>query len=166
MSGYFSPAFPALTNAQFLTALKAAGTPSNLIGIDASDNLVVGVQSMPLFVGSVAAGLRVLPSFGGSGVRIGTDGSANLLYLRSNSTGVELLNTKQLAFSSDPGSIVSDAGLARIAAAVLKATDGGAGYGSVDAAGFKTAGVAGVTTFGPAPVASITVKGGIITAIS
>jgi hypothetical protein len=166
MSGYFAPALPTLANAQFLAALKAAGTPSNLIGIDASDNLVVGVNQMPLFVGPVASGLRVLPSFGGAGVRIGTDGIANLLYVRANSTGVELLNTKQFSFSSDPGSVISDVGLARIAAAVLKATDGSSGYGSIDAAGYKTAGVAGVTTFGPAAVTSITVKGGIITAIS
>lgn len=39
-------------------------------------------------------------------------------------------------------------------------------YAQVDALGYSTGGVAGVTTFGPAGVASITVKGGIITAIS
>ena len=39
-------------------------------------------------------------------------------------------------------------------------------YATVDALGYSASGVAGVTTFGPAAVVSITVKGGIITAIS
>ena len=39
-------------------------------------------------------------------------------------------------------------------------------YAQIDALGHSTQGVAGVTTFGPAAVTSITVKGGIITAIS
>jgi hypothetical protein len=40
------------------------------------------------------------------------------------------------------------------------------GYATFDALGYKVSGVAGVATFGPAAVASITVAGGIITAIS
>ena len=40
------------------------------------------------------------------------------------------------------------------------------GYATIDALGYKVSGVAGVATFGPAAVASITVAGGIITAIS
>jgi hypothetical protein len=51
--------------------------------------------------------------------------------------------------------------------AVLKVrTRAQTGYAQVDALGYSTGGVAGVTTFGPAAVTSITVKGGIITAIS
>lgn len=51
--------------------------------------------------------------------------------------------------------------------AVLKVrTRAQSAYAQVDALGYSTGGVAGVTTFGPAAVASITVKGGIITAIS
>lgn len=38
--------------------------------------------------------------------------------------------------------------------------------GTVDAGGYKAGGTAGVTTFGPAPVVSITVKNGLVTAIS
>lgn len=51
--------------------------------------------------------------------------------------------------------------------AVLKIrTRAQSAYAQVDALGYSAGGVAGVTTFGPAAVASITVKGGIITAIS
>ena len=39
-------------------------------------------------------------------------------------------------------------------------------YATVDALGYKVSGVAGVAAFGPSAVASITVVGGIITAIS
>lgn len=51
--------------------------------------------------------------------------------------------------------------------AVLKVrTRAQSAYATVDALSYSTGGVAGVTTFGPAAVTSITVKGGIITAIS
>jgi hypothetical protein len=40
------------------------------------------------------------------------------------------------------------------------------GYATIDALGYKVSGVAGVATFGPAAVASITVTNGLIVAIS
>ncbi len=40
------------------------------------------------------------------------------------------------------------------------------GYATVDALGYKVSGVAGVASFGPSPVGSITIVGGIVTAIS
>ena len=51
-------------------------------------------------------------------------------------------------------------------ALMLVRTRAQTGYATVDALGYKVSGVAGVTTFGPSAVASITVAGGIITAIS
>jgi hypothetical protein len=51
--------------------------------------------------------------------------------------------------------------------AVLKIrTRAQTGYATIDALGYKVSGVAGVATFGPSAVASITVVNGLITAIS
>ncbi len=51
--------------------------------------------------------------------------------------------------------------------AILKVrTRAQTGYATVDALGYKVSGVAGVATFGPAAVASITVTNGLIVAIS
>lgn len=58
-----------------------------------------------------------------------------------------------------------DAGFARVGAAALKATDGGAGLGSIDASAYKVGGVAGVS--GTITAAStVTVVNGIITVIA
>jgi len=45
-------------------------------------------------------------------------------------------------------------------------TTGNNALGAIDATLYKQAGTSGVVTFGPAAVASITIKGGIVTAIS
>ncbi len=71
----------------------------------------------------------------------------------------------QLGFSNT--AITSGVGVDVNTNGVLKVrTTAQTGYATVDALGYSVSGVAGVTTFGPAAVASITVKGGIITAIS
>ena len=57
-----------------------------------------------------------------------------------------------------------DTAIVRSAAGIVKISDAGAGYGTLDAAGFKVSGVAGANFTG-LPT-SITVVNGIITAAS
>lgn len=61
-----------------------------------------------------------------------------------------------------------DAAFSRIGAGIIGVGTGAAGSvaGTLDATLYKAAGTAGVATFGPAAVASITIKGGLVTAIS
>jgi hypothetical protein len=69
--------------------------------------------------------------------------------------------------TTDPTATV-DTGVSRSGVGVLAVGNGTAGdvTGTVNATIYKSGASTGVTTFGPAAVASITVKGGIVTAIS
>jgi hypothetical protein len=92
-------------------------------------------------------------------------GVARLEYLAG---GQQNKSDYGILWSSGTVNSASDTGITRLSAGVVAVGTGAQGSvaGSVDAAGYRTAGVVGVATFGPAAVASITVKGGIVTAIS
>jgi hypothetical protein len=78
--------------------------------------------------------------------------------LPSATTG--LLNLANAANSAGVGFDVATDAIMKVR------TRAQSGYATIDALGYKASGVAGVATFGPSVVTSITVTGGIITAIS
>lgn len=65
-----------------------------------------------------------------------------------------------------PVSWNSDTGIARNSAGVVRVTNGGAGYGDIDASGYRASGTAGVTAGPYTVITSITVKNGLVTAIA
>lgn len=65
-----------------------------------------------------------------------------------------------------PVSWNSDTGITRNSAGVVKVTNGGAGYGDIDASGYRASGTAGVTAGPYTVITSITVKNGLVTAIT
>jgi len=65
-----------------------------------------------------------------------------------------------------PVSWNSDTGIARSSAGVVRVTNGGAGYGAIDASGYRASGTAGVTAGPYTVITSITVKNGLVTAIA
>lgn len=65
-----------------------------------------------------------------------------------------------------PVSWNSDTGIARSSAGVVRVTNGGAGYGDIDASGYRASGTAGVTAGPYTVITSITVKNGLVTAIA
>lgn len=73
--------------------------------------------------------------------------------------GLVVRDTSQVMWSSDTG-------LARGAAATVKATDGGLGYGRVDAAGYSVLGTPGVSAGPYTVITSLTVTNGIITGLT
>lgn len=105
--------------------------------------------------------------FNGGGFPEFAVGGVARLFVATNSGGVTS-NTSWgwSASTTDPTTL--DTGLSRTAAGVVAVGNGTTGdvTGTVNATIFKSGASAGVTTFGPAGVVSITVKGGIITAIS
>lgn len=74
-------------------------------------------------------------------------------------SGLDLTSTAPIEWNND-------AGLARAGAAALKVTNGGAGYGTIDASGYSASGTAGVTAGPYTAITSITVKNGLVTAIA
>lgn len=77
----------------------------------------------------------------------------------TNYAGLTLTSAAPLKWNGDTG-------LARNSAAVLRVTDGGAGYGAIDASGYSASGTAGVTAGTYTVITSITVKNGLVTAIT
>lgn len=105
-----------------------------------------------------------------SQIGVANNGVETFIFAPAASGGFRAGASVPVGWSSatDPFNAANDTGLSRTAAATLAVGNGTAGdvSGTVNATIFKSGATAGVTTFGPAAVASITVKGGIITAIS
>lgn len=109
-------------------------------------------------------------SFGGSNSAYAGSGSTSIAFGAVGVDSIRIGSTSSIGFASgsNPQGAASDTGVSRSGVATLAVGNGTPGdvTGTVNATIFKSGATAGVTTFGPAAVASITVKGGIITAIS
>mgnify|MGYP001563709159 CR=1 FL=1 len=102
--------------------------------------------------------------------------TTNVLTLTGNNFQVMELSNQSVQFNGSTGlnwstgniPTGSDVYLTRTGTNQLGigATSGGTNTGTLDCTLYKAGGTSGVATFGPAVVNSITVKGGIITAIS
>ena len=106
------------------------------------------------------------PNFG-----MAYDGASMLFYAGSSiciaiyDTEFIFRSSQQMLWSQDATySSPRDTGILRSAAALVKVSDGGAGYGTIDALGLKASGVAGANFSGL--LTSITVVNGIVTAAS
>lgn len=80
--------------------------------------------------------------------------------------GIVMRSDRSLIFTDGNSDGNRDTGLTRISAGVLKATNGSSGYGAIDASGYSASGTPGVTAGPFTVITSITVKNGLITAIS
>lgn len=74
-------------------------------------------------------------------------------------TGLDLTSGAPLEWNTDTG-------LARSTAATVKVTNGGAGYGGIDANGYSASGTPGVTAGPFTAITGITIKNGLVTALT
>jgi hypothetical protein len=102
---------------------------------------------------------------GTNGITLAT-GGAN--YFTSDGAKFKMAAGLPFGWTASNSVAALDTGLSRTAPGVVALGTGAQGNagGTFNAALYQTAGVSGVATFGPAAVASITIKGGIVTAIS
>ena len=149
---------------KFLDSLYAGTVTIPGAGTVQAGNGTAGAPSYS-FAASPTTGLF---STGANQMEFATGGVVRMFW--NSSTSVQLGGALPLTWPStaDATGAAADAGISRVAAATLAVGNGTAGdfSGTVKATLFQSGATVGVTTFGPAAVASITVKGGIITAIS
>ena len=148
---------------QFLTDLYS-GTVGNSAGVKVA--FVNGTTASPsiTFVSDTDTGFI----WEGSGT---IDFVANTTRpIQLAGSGVGLASDASILFSTTVANATAtkDTGISRTGAGVIAVGNGTPGdvTGTVNATIYKSGANTGVTTFGPAGVTSITVKGGIVTAIS
>jgi hypothetical protein len=114
------------------------------------------------------AALKVISSAGSVGVVCSSlVSAANTWSLDYFVNGLAFGNTRTLFWSSTVNYYdTADTGLTRGSAGVVKVTNGSSGYGVIDASGHSASGTAGVTAGPFTVITSITVKGGIVTALT
>jgi hypothetical protein len=87
--------------------------------------------------------------------------------IRKSIQRMRLIGSMQLGWSPDD-SVYSgtDAGIARKGPAAIRVTDGGTGYGALDASSYSVRGTAGATRTCAGAISGMTITGGIVTAVT
>lgn len=150
-----------LLYASSTTALsKLADVATGSVLVSGGVGIAPAWSASPTISGTVTGG-NFISTTGGQGYAAATTG----FYYWTSRAAFSSPADSQINLTNNAASI--GVGFDVASDAVLKVrTRAQSAYAQVDALGYSTGGVAGVTTFGPAGVTSITVKGGIITAIS
>lgn len=168
------------TSTKPLFLIEPAGTTSNgwstngtMLGVNAPSGFSGDILRACLN-GSTAAAFRVYLDVS-STIFIGPPGAGIAMYGNLYPEVADSMGLGRPGVSSwsglyltpaAPVSWNSDTGIARSSAGVVRVTNGGAGYGDIDASGYRASGTAGVTAGPYTVITSITVKNGLVTAIA